>query len=277
MNQSEENLFVDTPENITFGYEIAGIGSRFLAALVDTTLILLLQILVNAVMILILSKSVDMSEIVSSGKIFNSPVSWVIGLMGLIAFFFLWGYYIFFEMLWNGQSPGKALAKLRVIRANGTPITLTESIIRNLVRVIDFLPMYYGVGVITMFVNSQSRRLGDLAAGTLVVRENMERISLKSLAVPEIRLAQPTASIGAPGVTGQEYPVERLTQQDIQMIESFLKRRQELNNRPDLARQIARSILARMDISDSELQNRGAEETLSAVLQAYRSRQDFSG
>ncbi len=277
MNQSEENLFVDTPENITFGYEIAGIGSRFLAALVDTTLILLLQILVNAVLILIISKSVDVSEVVASGKIFSSSASWLVGLMGLISFFFLWGYYIFFEMLWNGQSPGKALAKLRVIRANGTPITLTESIIRNLVRVIDFLPMYYGVGVITMFVNSQSRRLGDLAAGTLVVRENMERISLKSLAVPEIRLAQPTASIGAPGVTGQEYPVERLTQQDIQMIESFLKRRQELNNRPDLARQIARSILARMDISDSELQNRGAEETLSAVLQAYRSRQDFSG
>lgn len=277
MNQSEQNLFVDTPENITFGYEIAGIGSRFLAALVDTTLILLLQILVNAVLILIISKSVDVGEVVASGKIFNPSASWLLGLMGLISFFFLWGYYIFFEMLWNGQSPGKALAKLRVIRANGTPITLTESIIRNLVRVIDFLPMYYGVGVITMFVNSQSRRLGDLAAGTLVVRENTERISLKSLAVLEIRLAQPTASIGVPGITGQEYPIERLTQQDIQMIESFLKRRQELNNRLDLARQIACSILARMDIPESELQDRGAEETLSAVLQAYRSRQDFAG
>jgi uncharacterized RDD family membrane protein YckC len=271
MNQSEENLFVDTPENITFGYEIAGIGSRFLAALVDTTLILLLQILVNAVMILILSKSVDMSEIVSSGKIFNSPVSWVIGLMGLIAFFFLWGYYIFFEMLWNGQSPGKVLAKLRVIRVNGTPITLTESIIRNLVRVIDFLPLYYGIGVIAMFINSQSRRLGDLAAGTLVVREHTERISLKSL-------AQPAVSVSALGVAaGQEYPVERLTQQDIRMIESFLKRRQELNNRPFLAQQIARSILARMDIPESELQSRGAEEILSAALHSYRSRQDFAG
>ncbi len=271
MTQSEEKLFIDTPENITFGYEIAGIGSRFLAALVDTTLILLLQILVNAVLLLVLSASVNLGELFSSGKILNTSASWVIGLIGLISFFFFWGYYIFFEMLWNGQSPGKSIAKLRVIRADGTPITLTESIVRNLVRLIDFLPIYYGIGVVTMFINSQSRRLGDLAAGTLVVRENPEKVTLRSLAAPQVRLPQTTPDFGAAGASAQEYPVERLSGSDIQMIESFLSRRQGLQNRRDLARQIAHTILARMELAD---QGSEGEEFLAAVLQAYRARQE---
>ncbi|MEK7327557.1 MAG: RDD family protein, partial [Chloroflexota bacterium] len=102
----------------------------------------------------------------------ESPViAWLVAIFGLISFAFFWGYYILFEMLWNGQSPGKRWVGLRVIRTDGTPITLTESIIRNLVRLVDFLPAYYGVGVVTMFINEQSRRLGDLAAGTLVVHD----------------------------------------------------------------------------------------------------------
>ncbi len=100
-----------------------------------------------------------------------SPSSWIVAILGLISFILLWGYYIFFEILWNGQSPGKRWVGLRVIRIDGTPITLSESIIRNLVRIIDFLPTAYGVGVVTMFINTNSRRVGDLAAGTIVVHD----------------------------------------------------------------------------------------------------------
>ncbi len=274
MNQSEEKLFIDTPENITFGYEIAGIGSRFLAALVDTTLIVLLQVLVNAILLLILSSSVNLGELFSSGKIFASSASWVIALIGLISFFFFWGYYIFFEMLWNGQSPGKSIVKLRVIRADGTPITLTESLVRNLVRLIDFLPVYYGVGVIAMFINKQSRRLGDLAAGTLVVREHAEKITLKSLASSQVRLPYPGLDPTPIPVAFQDLPVQHLTGQDIQMIESFLSRRQGLHNRRALAEQLARSSLTRMQLPDSEIPPGQAETVLESILRAYRSRQD---
>lgn len=278
MNQSEENLFVDTPENITFGYEIAGIGSRFLAALVDTTIILLLQILVNMVLIMVLAKGADLKGMLSSGDFLTSSASWVIALMGLISFFFFWGYYIFFEMLWNGQSPGKSLAKLRVIRADGTPITLTESIVRNLVRLIDFLPIYYGIGVVSMFINNQSRRLGDLAAGTLVIRESAEKLTLKSLGVVDLHL--PAASSNAAptlDAASQKYALERLTQQDIQMIESFLARREGLNNRKALARQLADSVLSRMGIAEAERQTSGVEDTLVDILQAYRAKQNNAG
>lgn len=278
MNQSEENLFVDTPENITFGYEIAGIGSRFLAALVDTTIILLLQILVNMVLIMVLAKGADLKGMLSSGDFLTSSASWVIALMGLISFFFFWGYYIFFEMLWNGQSPGKSLAKLRVIRADGTPITLTESIVRNLVRLIDFLPIYYGIGVVSMFINNQSRRLGDLAAGTLVIRESAEKLTLKSLGVVDLHLPA-SSNNAAPTLdaASQKYALERLTQQDIQMIESFLARREGLNNRKALARQLADSVLSRMGIAEAEQQTSGVEDTLVDILQAYRAKQNNAG
>jgi uncharacterized RDD family membrane protein YckC len=296
MSQLDEKLLIDTPENITFGYEIAGIGSRFLAALVDTALIVLLQILVNGILLLVLVSSLDLGEAISSGNFASQSFSWIIALIGLISFFFFWGYYIFFEMLWNGQSPGKSLAKLRVIRADGTPITLTESIVRNLIRLIDFLPVYYGIGVVTMFINRQSRRLGDLAAGTLVVREGTGAISLKSLEPQEVRLPRPAltptmddaqdvsfagaaflgaASLGAasPGANAAPlYPVERLTSQDIQMIESFLSRRQELNNRRALALQLAHTALSRMGLPADQVQELGAEETLAAILRAHRTR-----
>ncbi|RPJ49818.1 MAG: RDD family protein [Chloroflexi bacterium] len=277
MSQLDEKLLIDTPENITFGYEIAGIGSRFLAALVDTTLIVLLQILVNGLLLLVISSSLDLGEALRSGDFGGTSISWVIALMGLISFFFFWGYYIFFEMLWNGQSPGKSLTKLRVIRADGLPVTLTESIVRNLVRLIDFLPIYYGIGVVTMFINHQSRRLGDLAAGTLVVRESAAGISLKSLEPQEIRLPRPEVAPGNSSSTDQtpaSYPVDRLSAQDIQMIEAFLSRRGDLNNRRALALQLACALLSRMGLPADQLKEAEAEESLAAILRTYRARME---
>jgi len=164
MTLSDETLDIQTPENIAFDYQIAGIGSRFLATLLDTVLVGLLQLVVILVLVLIL-KAYD-------GSIFAGQLSaWVIAIFGLVTAIFYWGYYVYFEMLWNGQSPGKRWVGLRVIRSDGTPITLSESLIRNLARLVDFLPVAYGIGIITMFIDKQSRRLGDLAAGTLVVQD----------------------------------------------------------------------------------------------------------
>jgi uncharacterized RDD family membrane protein YckC len=91
-----------------------------------------------------------------------------------------WGYYILFETMWEGQSPGKRALGVRVLKTSGMPIGFLDAVIRNLVRIVDFLPFFYGVGVVTMFISPQSRRLGDLAAGTLVVRERVA-ITLDSL------------------------------------------------------------------------------------------------
>jgi uncharacterized RDD family membrane protein YckC len=248
----DELLNIDTPENVVFGYEVAGIGSRFLAALVDTILIVVMMGAVNLVLLLFV----------------DTEATWVIAVVSLISFAILWGYYIFFEMSWSGQSPGKRWVGLRVIRVDGTPLGLPESLIRNLIRLIDFLPISYGIGVVAMFITSQSRRLGDLAAGTVVVWEQ-EKVTLESLAV-ETKAA---ANFATP-VEGEELsdlPVKLLTDSDIQMAENFLRRRYELPNRLDLAIQIDRALYRRMELPPPTHQPAlEAEKRIMEVVRAYR-------
>jgi uncharacterized RDD family membrane protein YckC len=261
----DDYLSIPTPENVAFGYDIAGIGSRFLAAVVDTLIILALQVVVNLTL-LVLVRSLYRNQLN-----FDSPVAgWLIAAFGLIAFAFFWGYYIFFEMLWNGQSPGKRWVGLRVIRTDGTPITLTESIVRNLVRLVDFLPAYYGVGVVTMFVNGQSRRLGDLAAGTLVVRDRAT-VTLESLAArpAPTPLSAPDPASPSPA-TG--WPVERLSSHDLEMAEDFLRRRAQLSNRAALAQRIVQALLKQMNVPPGLLDERQAESLIAEIVQAARRR-----
>ena len=271
-NPPDDYLSIATPENVAFGYEVAGIGSRFLAAVVDTLIILALILLVELTLSLI-AASFFRDQLLS-----DSPaLVWMAAIFGLVAFALFWGYYIFFEMLWNGQSPGKRWVGLRVIRTDGTPVTLAESIVRNLVRLVDFLPAYYGVGVVTMFVNGQSRRLGDLAAGTLVVRDRVA-VTLESLAArpappaPALPSAADPAS-PSPTTPATGWPVERLTGHDLEMAEDFLRRRAQLSNRAALAQRIVQALLKQMNVPSSPMDDRRAESLIVEIVQAARNRQ----
>src|SRR4029079_4673215 len=134
----------------------------------------------EVVVILIVSLTVS-----AIGLRANAAGSLLAALGSLLAFAILWGYYIAFELLWNGQSPGKRAIGLRVVREGGRPITFVGSAVRNLIRIVDFLPALYGIGVVVMFVDRRSRRLGDLAGGTLVVKER-RGVTLESLTAPTV-------------------------------------------------------------------------------------------
>ncbi|MBI5963723.1 MAG: RDD family protein [Chloroflexi bacterium] len=258
MTNTNDILKIDTPENVTFDYDVAGIGSRFLAALVDTALILILQGVVIGTLILLVT-------LFSDGDLFAGALSaWILAGLGLISFIFLWGYYIFFEILWNGQTPGKRWVGLRVIRVDGTPITASEAVIRNLVRIIDFLPTAYGVGVVTMFVNANSRRVGDFAAGTIVVHEretkglgDLSPIRTNTLTIP-----------GSQNHLPDGFPAERLSQYELQIIEEFLLRRSGLSNRSVLAQHILASIVTRLQLAPETIHYDKSEEILSAIYKA---------
>src|SRR5689334_6316118 len=150
----DDRYTIDTPENIEFAYDIAGIGSRFLAAIIDTLLIAVAQAIIFLVIGLLIS---------TLGIRTNFAGGVLLALGTLLSFAMLWGYYIAFELLWNGQSPGKRAIGLRVVREGGRPITFVGSAIRNLIRIVDFLPAFYGIGVVVMFIDRRARRLGDLA------------------------------------------------------------------------------------------------------------------
>ena len=109
-------------------------------------------------------------------KLANSEgaVIFLFALAALASFLVTAGYYILFEIIWSGQTPGKRLLGVRVMRENGYPIRPVDAVMRNLVRIVDWLPAYYAIGVVSMLLNKRSKRLGDFAAGTIVVREGLK-------------------------------------------------------------------------------------------------------
>lgn len=262
MSLPDETLAIETPENVAFGYQVAGLGSRFLATMIDTLLIGVLQFAVILVVLLIL-RAVD----ALGGS--DEATGWVIAILGIVATIFYWGYYVFFEMLWNGQTPGKRWVNLRVIRGDGTPITLSESLIRNLARLVDFLPAAYGIGIITMFIDKQSRRLGDLAAGTLVVHDRAPIAIQDLLAKGNINWE------GITKVSVEDFPIERLTNKELSLIEDFLRRREHLTHRDQLAVQILNTLYERVGLPLPKLiypPRYDAEDRLASIWLAAQNR-----
>lgn len=210
-------------------YEIAGFGSRFLAALIDHLLLLVAFTLLG----LLLAFVSSLSPTIPIG-----PQETVVILLGSTSFLFL-GYFILFEMLWNGQTPGKRQAGIRVIRDNGTPITLTESLLRNILRVVDLLPFYYGIGLISTLLSRQSKRVGDYVAGTVVVKE---RASEEPVLLVAVRPAHDQ-------ILSTLVPLlAHLGPRETTAVEQFIERRDALNPaaRSTLARQIAAAVQSKL-------------------------------
>lgn len=260
MGLSDELLNIDTPENVAFNYEVAGFASRGLAAVVDSLLIVGLQILVGVLLLgiarIVLGDFADLDSV--------PTVSWLYAALGLLSFALLWGYYVFFELLWNGQSPGKRWLKLRVVLTNGMPITLTEVLIRNVVRLVDFLPVAYGFGIIALFAHPQTRRLGDLAAGTLVVRDR-RGVTLDKVVAPS-----PRASSGQPSPAVEMLALERLTAQDVRMITTYLERYETMSQGYDTGMNILRALLTRMDAPGTWMDHLSIKARLRLILEGVQ-------
>ena len=197
----------------------------------------------------------------------------LIAIYALVNFLIFWGYYIFFEYVWNGQTPGKRLVKIRVLRMDGNPAGFIEVVIRNLVRIVDFLPSGYGVGLVVMFVNGQSRRLGDFAAGTFVVRERAD-VPLSTLVNPSV-----VSSAGMVGAAPLDETVDeqlllrfvhirRLTPQDDELIREVLQRHRSSSVSENTALRLAESIAAKLEVDPPRYL--GAIQFLQDVRRAYR-------
>ncbi len=239
--QMSDLYSVETPEVVTIDYAVAGLGSRCLAATVDTLLILLLQAGLGALIIAAAAATGGIAEALDTLFL----AAWAIG-----AFALLWGYYLAFDLLWSGQSPGRRLLGLRVIREGGRPLDFSASAIRNLIRVVDFLPFLYGLGVLVMFADRRSRRLGDLAAGTLVVREG-GALTLEQLASGIAPAPVPPRAPDAPAAP--LLPNLHLARPaDYALAEAFLRRRDGLRAEPRaaLAQQLAAGLRARLALPE---------------------------
>ncbi len=250
-----DELNIDTPELVDIEMPLAGIGSRFIALLVDS-LIWFAGILVIVVLIAIFAQSGSPASTPTSSDISEQ---WAVAIVIFIIFLLNWGYFTLFEAFCNGRTPGKRVARIRVIQRTGRAIGLFESMARNLIRYVDQFPLCYAVGVIAIFASRQHQRLGDMAAGTLVVRDRVQEAPLWG----DSGARTFTAQIFAPGAPAPEphnayslppTGIARLSSSDLEVLEGFFARRLDLSlpMRRALSERIAAAIQSKSGLEPPE-------------------------
>lgn len=226
---------VVTPENVKINYELAGFASRAGAAIIDTAIQLALCSIVFGARFYL-------------EKLHQWPgMNWGYALLGIILFAIYYGYFLYFETVWNGQTPGKRICMLRTIKDGGLPLDLQCSAVRNFVRVVDFIPgiVPYLIGMLSVICSSKNKRLGDYAAGTLVVKERTEwNGDLKNAG---------KISDSLPDVVGYVKNIELVSPDEFEVVKRFVERMPELQSdiREQLAEKIAISMMERLGIENS--------------------------
>ncbi len=207
----ENRVTVEGSENAAISFKLAGLGSRMISALLDYLLIMVTLFFLNLVMAM-------------SGAIFvtdNIIVSIVVSLIVLMNFLIAWGYFITFELMWQGQTPGKKVMNIKAVRDDGRPLDFLNSFLRNILRIIDVFLNLIPVGIVFMFINSREKRLGDMLGGTVVVKtpQPVKPVS------PRGKISSLSPATGEmPGCGQLENRLHHLEVEEIEMLREYLMR-----------------------------------------------------
>lgn len=225
----EQTVQVETPEHVVLSYSVAGVGSRALAALIDYALWLVTWVIIYNVLAPLFARN-------AKGEAESALGMWVLGLVILLTFASLFGYYVLFEGLRDGQTPGKRFMNLRVVQDGGYSVSFAASAVRNIVRVVDMQPAFlYVVGMLSIMISRSGKRLGDILAGTMVVEERTVHLLANS------------------GVQAEQQPGTRqvalLTEDEYALLDRFMARRQALDpeRRRVFVEQLAKRFNNRID------------------------------
>jgi uncharacterized RDD family membrane protein YckC len=270
MEEFSDQLNIETPELVDIEMPVAGIGSRFIAILIDYL------IWVAGMIVLSVIAAVVLPSIHAFNKVSEN---WAAAIFIFLFFLLYWGYFTLFEAFWDGRTPGKRVARIRVIQRSGRAIGIFESMTRNFIRIFDQFPLIYGVGVICVFCTKQHQRLGDLAAGTLVVREQESdapawgdagsrtfTAPMFSEAAAQIRpQAEPHTLVNLPTTE-----IAKLSITDLEVLEGFFARRLDmsLETRGALAERIAKALCAKSGLTIPD--GVGTETFLEATARQLR-------
>ena len=226
----DSELVVSTPERVSFEYQVAGLGTRAIAQIVD---LLILAFVLGGVTIVALAL----------GAFGQDVVAYLVTVIG--GFVVVFGYFWACEAFWSGQTVGKKVFRLRAVGDRGEPMTFFQAGIRNLVRFVDFLPYGYGVGLVVLFVNGRGKRLGDLAAGTIVVKDSdavwlwqlpggrpaapkSEPGPAPTAPPPPLQPAPAPQPVGFAPATQEELMLRRLDPELRRFVSSYARRRPQL-------------------------------------------------
>jgi len=196
--QLDNRVTFATPEGVVLELVLAGLGSRFLARLLDTV--------IQGALIIALAIGIAATR---------AP-GWILAMSFVFIFLVVFAYDVLFEVLNNGRTIGKQAAGIRVLGQGGEPIRFLASAVRNIVRIVDFLPVFYLVGSISIVTTQHDQRLGDLAAGTIVARDRFPGLSLTAPPITVTPAAVATWDVSAVSTT------------EVQAVRQFLDRRLDL-------------------------------------------------
>ena len=277
-----DQINIETPEQVDLRFPVAGVGSRFLAVSLDTLIQVVFYVVVGVVIYAATPTDTRMG-IGAGDTALHTGAKWLIAGFILLNFVMIWGYFVLFEAFWRGQTPGKRWMKLRVLKDSGRSITLFESMTRNLLRIVDSLPNFYVIGLISMLCTKQNKRLGDLAAGTIVVHERADEQPMVSHHSRTFTAGmQPSAeNAGLMPAAREAWAVHegalpadaiaRLKPEDLHAIELFFSRALDLavGRREQLAERVAAQMTAKMGVARPA--GMGAEQMLEMVAYKMRS------
>lgn len=225
MSDLTQSVDIETPELVVVSYTIAGLGSRVYAAILD--LLICVVLFVGTIVAVVAMSSSDSDNSIGNPM----TTAWAMAITVFMQFVILWGYYLLFEGLADGQTPGKRLLRIRVVRDGGYSVGFSASAVRNLMRIVDLQPVFtYAVGIVSIAVSKSGKRLGDIVAGTLVVRETM--------------VAQPTRPIARRADAAPTPIHAQLDDQEFLLLQRWSERRNDLD--PDRRRALTSQVADRL-------------------------------
>lgn len=238
-----------TPEHVPIVLVPAGVGSRFLALIVDFVLLTGMIAVLAAVLQLVLPRGIGAAVVTTLG------------------FALTWGYHVYFETRRQGRTPGKRAAGLRVVDGRGLPITVEQSLLRNIVRALDFLPVFYGVGGLCALLDRDRRRLGDILADTLVVRDRAAAAARAAASARAARLAAPQRpnALADPGTLRRIR--HRVTLEERELLLDLCLRADRLDARAryDLMEQVGAHYRRKLEIDQPHLSAENLVRDLAAL------------
>lgn len=243
-----DKITIETPEHIELEYELAGLGSRFVGIFIDS---IIQSIMIAILVIILLLTEPNIFEKGPIGLFSSIFASAIVVLIFLVLF----GYFIFFETLWTGQTPGKRTSQIQVIKDNGEPVRFVDSLIRNMFRIVDFLPAYYVAGIIMILMNKQNKRIGDMVAKTIVVRLKHD---LKPTVLPDIKVR-----------SDLQIDIHKISEEEYGLVRNFLIRRNDIlpNARQELSKKIGMPLMKKLEIDPAQVD---FEELLEVIAIQYK-------
>ncbi len=239
----QETIYIETPEKIVFYYKIAQIGARVAAYVLDVVIqlavIILVLLLISAV------SGLGMTSLEPGGE--SQAFYLTVAFFYLLYFFFQWGYFALFELLRQGQSPGKRMLRIHVIRSDGEPLDAASILIRNLLRAVDGFPFLNILGGLVAMIDKKSRRFGDMVGDTLVVHE--VRFDLKE---PEFETRLSEQVVKGPGLE----LTRKLSEEELFVIRRFLQERYKIpkDRLREIASKLAGRVVQRLNIETSQVE-----------------------